>query len=139
MWIFTVNGFFTIIQDRKDANFVWLRARLREDIERNFPGIEVQEHPGADYLFRAKLPREQVAARVMELVMEANVTSHFKDVMIRTASKPEHGSRSAMLYGVWNAGAAMQPYAPYSKPPRPAPKPFTSSSKGGSRYGGSAG
>lgn len=118
MWIFTVNGFFTIIQDRKDPNYVWLRARLREDIERNFPGVEVTEHPGADYLFRAKLPREQVATRVMELVMENNVTSHFKDVMIRTASKPEHGSRSNMLYGVWNSGGAMQPYAPYSKTPR---------------------
>jgi hypothetical protein len=131
MWIFTVNGFFTIIQDRKDANYVWLRARLREDIERNFPGVEVQEHPGADYLYRAKLPREQVAQRVMELVMENNVTSHFKDVMIRTASKPVHGSRSKMLYGVWHSGADMQPYAPYSKMPRPAPKPITPS-KGGS-------
>jgi hypothetical protein len=130
MWIFTVNGFFTIIQDRKDANYVWLRARLREDIERNFPGVTVEEHPGADYLFRAKLPREQVAQRVMELVMENNVTSHFKDVMIRTASKPVHGSRSKMLYGVWHSGADMQPYAPYSKTPRPAPMPITPS-KGG--------
>jgi hypothetical protein len=118
MWIFTVNGFFTVIQDRKDPAFVWLRSRLREDIERNFPGVEVQEHPGADYLFRAKLPREQVAQRLFELAMENNVTSHFKDVMIRTASKPEFGSRSNMLYGVWNSGAAMQPYAPYSKVPR---------------------
>lgn len=118
MWIFTVNGFFTVIQDRKNPNYVWLRARLREDIERNFPGVTVTEHPGADYLFRAKLPREQVAQRVMELVMENNVTSHFKDVMIRTASKPQFGSRSSMLYGVWNSGAAMQPYAPYSRTPR---------------------
>jgi hypothetical protein len=136
MWLFTVNGFFTIIQDRKDANYVWLRARLREDIERNFPGVEVTEHPGADYLFRAKLPREQVAQRVMELVMENNVTSHFKDVMIRTASKPKHGSRSGMLYGVWNAGAAMQPIPPYSKTPRPEPKPFYSGGgKGGWKPG----
>jgi hypothetical protein len=132
MWIFTVNGFFTIIQDRKDANYVWLRARLREDIERNFPGVTAEEHPGADYLFRVKLPREQVAERLFELTMENNVTSHFKDVMIRTASKPVHGSRSSMLYGVWNAGAAMQPIPPYSKVPRPEPKPFTSTSKGGS-------
>jgi hypothetical protein len=42
MWIFTVNGFFTVIQDRKDPNYVWLRSRLREDIERNFPGVEVR-------------------------------------------------------------------------------------------------
>jgi hypothetical protein len=118
MWIFTVNGFFTVIQDRKDPSYVWLRARLREDIERNFPGVEVTEHPGADYLYRAKLPREQVAQRVMELVMENNVTSHFKDVMIRTAAKPKFGNRSTMLYGVWHAGADMQPYPPYSKNPR---------------------
>lgn len=126
MWIFTVNGFFTVIQDRKDANYVWLRARLREDIERNFPGVTAEEHPGADYLFRVKLPREQVAQRLFELTMENNVTSHFKDVMIRTASKPKYGSRSSMLYGVWNAGAAMQPIPPYGKIPRPEPKPVVS-------------
>lgn len=138
MWIFTVNGFFTVIQDRKDPAFVWLRSRLREDIERNFPGVEVTEHPGADYLFRAKLPREQVAQRLFELAMENNVTSHFKDVMIRTASKPEFGSRSSMLYGVWTAGAAMQPIAPYSKQPRVKQAwtpPKTGSTPGGGRYG----
>jgi hypothetical protein len=121
MWIFTVNGFFTVIQDRKDPNYVWLRSRLREDIERNFPGVTAQEHPGADYLYRVKLPREQVAQRLFELAMENNVTSHFKDVMIKTASKPEFGSRSQMLYGVWNAGAAMQPIPPYSKARRSKP------------------
>lgn len=125
MWIFTVNGFFTVIQDRKDPAYVWLRSRLREDIERNFPGVIAEEHPGADYLYRIKLPREQVAQRLFELAMENNVTSHFKDVMIRTASKPEFGNRSSMLYGVWNAGAAMQPIPPYSKNPRPKIQPKT--------------
>ena len=37
----------------------------------------------------------------------------------------EFGSRSAMLYGVWTAGGAMQPYAPYSRTPRSKVQPWT--------------
>jgi hypothetical protein len=40
--------------------------------------------------------------------------------MIRRAAKPKTGNRSSMMYAIWNAGAAMQPYAPYSRVPRSA-------------------
>lgn len=125
MWIFTVNGFFTFVVDRKDPDMVWLRSRLREDLERNFPGVTVEEHPGADYLFRAKITRAELADHMVRLIADADVTSHFKDEMIKRAAKPVHGNRSAMMYALWNAGAAMQPYAPYSKVPRPTPQPVT--------------
>jgi hypothetical protein len=123
MWIFTVNGFFTFVIDRKDPDYVWLRARLREDLERNFPGVKVDEHPGADYLFRARISRAELAEHMVRLIAEADVTSHFKDEMIRRAVKPVHGNRSQMMYALWNAGAAMQPYAPYSKTPRAKASP----------------
>jgi hypothetical protein len=125
MWIFTVNGFFTFVIDRKDPDMVWLRARLREDLERNFPGVTVEEHPGADYLFRAKISRADLAEHMVRLIAEADVTSHFKDEMIRRAAKPEFGNRSSMMYALWTAGAAMQPYAPYSKTPRAKVQPKT--------------
>jgi hypothetical protein len=49
------------------------------------------------------------------------------------------------MYAVWNGAAQWQPYAPYSKVPRPEPKPWTPPAKGTqgalfpdySRYGGS--
>jgi len=145
MWIFTEHGFFTFVVDRKDPSYVWLRARMREHLEDNFPGIEVTEHPGADYFFRAKVTRAYLAEQMSRLVMDANITSHFKDEMNRRAAKPRWGSISQVMYAVWNGAAQWQPYAPYSKVPRPEPKPFVPAAKGTqgalfpdySRYGGS--
>jgi len=125
MWIVTDKGFFSFVVDRKDPNYLWLRARLREDLERNFPGVEVTEHPGADYLFRAKVLRTDVAERIAQMVLDADITSHFKDVANQRSAKPVHGSRSRAMYAFWSAMAEVQPYAPYSKVPRPAPKPWT--------------
>jgi hypothetical protein len=124
MWIFTVRGFFTFVTDRKDHDYLWLRARMREHIEDNFPGVTAEAKPGADYLWRAKVKRADVAERIAELVMESTVDSHFKDVMIKTAAKPKTGNLSKVMYAVWNGAAEWQEYAPYSKIPRSAaPKP----------------
>ncbi|TXC45637.1 hypothetical protein, partial [Salmonella enterica] len=123
-------GFFSFVVDRKDSSQLWLRARVREDLARNFPDAEIIEKPGADYLFRAKVSKEAVAKRMAEMIMEADITGHFKDVAKQRSSTPTHGSRSSAYYAFWTAMAALQPYAPYSKTPRPAYQPPVS--KGGS-------
>jgi|GEM_PF-1655581 len=123
MWIVTEHGFFSFVVDRKDPTQVHLRARIREDLERNFPDAEVYEKPGADYLFRAKVSKADVAERMAELILTADITGHFKDEVNRRAARPEHGSRSSAMYAFWNGMAACQPYAPYSKVPRPKPLP----------------
>lgn len=127
MWIVTDVGFFSFVVDRKDPSYLWLRARVRADLELNFPGVEVTEHPGADYLFRAKVKRADVAARMSEMIMNADIQGHFKDVANRRSAKPTHGNRSTAYYAFWTAMAQLQPYAPYSKTPRPKPvvKPWS--------------
>jgi len=134
MWIFTEHGFITFVVDRKDSNYVWLRARMREHLEENFPGIEVTEHPGADYYFRAKVTKTYLAEQMTRLIMDANITSHFKDEMNRRAAKPRWGSISQVMYAVWNGAAQWQPYAPYSKVPRPEPKPFVAKGTQGALF-----
>ncbi|HEX8321680.1 hypothetical protein [Longimicrobium sp.] len=127
MWVVTEHGFFTFVTDRKDPEYLWLRARVREDLEGNFPGITVEQHPGADYLWRAKVKRTDVAERIAQMVMDGRITSHFKDEALRKAPKTKFGSRHNAYYGFWTAMAALQDYAPYSKSPRgvaPA-KPWT--------------
>lgn len=118
MWIVTERGFFTFVTDRKDPNYLWLRARMREHIEDNFPGVTAEMKPGADYLFRAKVKRIDVAQRIAELVLESRITSHFKDVFIKTAAKPKTGSLSNAMYAFWRGAAEWQPYRPYSRIPR---------------------
>lgn len=130
MWIVTDKGFFSFVVDRKDPNYLWLRARVREDLARNFPDAEIIEKPGADYLFRAKVLRTEVAARMSQMIMEADITGHFKDVANRRSAQPTHGNRSSAYYAFWTAMAALQPYAPYSKTPRPKAKPWTPPKRG---------
>lgn len=127
MWIVTEYGFFTFVTDRKNPDYLWLRARVREDLERNFPGVKVTEHPGADYLFRAKVLRKDVADRIAQMVLDGRITSHFKDEALKKAAPTQHGNRRSAYYGFWTDMAALQPYAPYSKTPRPKPvaKPWT--------------
>lgn len=98
---------------------------MREHIEDNFPGVTAEAKPGADYLWRARVKREDVAMRIAELVLESSVTSHFKDVMIKKAKAPKRGSLSEVMYAVWNGAAKWQDYAPYSKVPRGQEPKFT--------------
>lgn len=106
--------------DKKDPTQVWLRARMREHLEDNFPGLEVTEHPGADYYFRAKVSKAWLAEQMTRLITDADITSHFKDVMAQRAAKPKFGTISEVMYSVWNGAAKWQPFAPYSKTPRSA-------------------
>jgi hypothetical protein len=125
MWIVTDKGFFSFVVDRKDPTMLWLRARVREDLARNFPDAEIVEKPGSDYVFRAKVSKADVAARMSQMIMEADITGHFKDVAKARSAKPTHGDRGSAYYAFWTAMAKLQPYAPYSKTPRDEERKYT--------------
>jgi len=71
MWIFKNDAFVSIVQDRDMDDQVWVRGRIRGDVER-FMGkgydLEVIETNDADYRFRACVPKADAAARAMEAV-----------------------------------------------------------------------
>jgi hypothetical protein len=126
MWIVTDKGFFSFVVDRKDPTMLWLRARVREDLVRNFPDAKVIEKPGSDYVFRAKVSKADVAARMAEMIMNSDITGHFKDVAKSRSAKPEYGDRGRAYYAFWNAMAELQPYRPYSKTHRSQEKTWSS-------------
>ena len=70
MWIFLSDAFLSVVADKDDPSGprLLVRARRQGDIERVFPETEVASTPGADYRFRAWLPRERVAAVLTQLV-----------------------------------------------------------------------
>lgn len=87
MWLMLNTGFLSIVQpsDRDLAQFapagddlLLVRARARGHIEAAFPAAEVLEVKGRDYLFRAFVPRAQVAAKAAELVTAIDY-GNFKD------------------------------------------------------------
>lgn len=61
MWVYLTDALLSIVAHREQPEALLVRARFPGDIERVFPAARVTETPGADYRFRATLPREAVA------------------------------------------------------------------------------
>lgn len=80
MWIFLSDAFLSVVADKADptGERLLVRARRSGDIERVFPEAEVFSVTGADYAFRAWLPRQRVADAVQERV-QSLAYSNFKD------------------------------------------------------------
>ena len=68
MWIFLNEAFLSIVDKGGDGTTLLVRARRRGEIEKVFPGILVQETPGNDYRFRARIPRDQVAKAIASAI-----------------------------------------------------------------------
>lgn len=119
MWVVSQSGFISLVQDRKDHSKVWIRARIKEDIAQMFPeyAADIITMPGADYLFRLIVPKEVASMAMWNAVADIDYDSHAKEVMNRR-SHPVKG-RMGAYYAIWRAMAALQPFAPYSKYPRP--------------------
>lgn len=69
MWIVFNDSFLSIVQKPGDRDHLTVRARLRGDIEAVFPDAAVIEGAGTDYRFRARIPRQEVAAALSRRVM----------------------------------------------------------------------
>jgi hypothetical protein len=67
MWIFTKDGFASIVADETNPEFLLARGRIRGDLEKLFHGCKVEVTPEKDYRFRTHVTREAVAARLAEL------------------------------------------------------------------------
>jgi hypothetical protein len=68
MWIFLTDAMLSIVDKGGDGSTLLVRARRREDISRVFPDAQIQKGGGTDYLFRARIDREEVALRLAEAV-----------------------------------------------------------------------
>lgn len=64
MWIMLNNAFLSIVSPSARSPTLDVRARVKGDIERVFPGAKVICLPNRDYAFRAHLPRNEVAAAI---------------------------------------------------------------------------
>lgn len=145
MWIFTDKGYVSLVVDKHDSDMLQVRARVKEDITRNFPGADVYAHDGADYRYRARVKRAEVALVMAQQVMDMDYTGHFKDVALRRTGEgvvgvgsPGTTSRHTAYYAVWSAMGKLQDYAPYSKYPR-GQEPKWSGTSGSYYNGGSLG
>lgn len=58
MWIFTTSGFYSITQDRDTPSMLWVKARVKGDLEKlGVNKRRICHTVGTDYAYRAKVDR----------------------------------------------------------------------------------
>jgi hypothetical protein len=101
MWLFTTDGFLSIVAKGCKRDQLMVRARARPDIKRAFPKAKItQTPPPADYAYRAIVSRKEIAAYLVEMVATIDY-SNFKDTV-------RNGGRHQAYLRVWNAMFAYQ-------------------------------
>lgn len=106
MWVFLNNAFLSIVDKAEDKSKLVVRARRKGHIEAVFPGVMVTRNPSGDYLYRAFIDREAVAAAMQQAVMGItypNFKNSIKDNVHHNAA-----------HKVWDVMAKTQEVPPYS-------------------------
>jgi len=108
MWVMTTEGFFSAVEDREDANAVFVRARVRGDAEQLAVAVggSVLETPGADYRFRVRMAKADWARYIAACATEIDYDNFKNTVAAR------QGAPRARVYGeVWGALRQLQSQA----------------------------
>lgn len=101
MWLCLNDAFFSLVSKDCARDEVLVRARRKGDIEKVFPGAVARCSEATDYLYRAAVKRDEVAAALAREV--ARITyPNFKD-----AVKDDDLHRAYLR--VWAAMADLQP------------------------------
>jgi hypothetical protein len=107
MWLYTQHGFYAIVEDRYDPEYLWVRARQRRDMEilvRDFMDESVKtdeiiHNEDADYPYRLKLPRLIVTTALWNMM---NVIDY--DSLKKSLSRDSEMLRRYGMYeDVWEA------------------------------------
>ncbi len=101
MWIFTLDGFFSAVQDKNDAGRIMVRSRLKEDLENllarlSMPETEILAWTGTDYAYRVFIPR-QAWRGYLETMSDGLNYTNFKAAAV---DHQDH-ARSQAYYSVW--------------------------------------
>ena len=108
MWICTSNGFLSVVANRDDKSTLLVRARLAGHIESAFPDAKIFYKTGSDYLYRALIPREEVAQVIAKQITDINY-DNFKNSV---KNRPYHDA----LLGMWTIMYRLQDaFAPKAK------------------------
>jgi len=99
VYLLSKDGILSIVAHRTKPGMLMVRSVAREDIAQFWPRARIVEMSEADYRFRTTLPREEVAARIAQAVLEID----YEKV------KPSVGKDREHTYlEVWSAMMSLQ-------------------------------
>jgi hypothetical protein len=100
MWLFTVDGFFSVVSKGCRPDQLMVRARVRADLARAFPKAKITTSQSTDYRFRVVVTRKAVTALLARTVDKLTY-ANFKDTV-------KDAGRHQAYMRVWNAMFALQ-------------------------------
>jgi hypothetical protein len=106
MWLFTTQGFYSVVAHRRDPERLIVRARAREDLEAlraEIPELRIFSDPDADYRWRAIVSRAEWVAAVAQLAADVDY-DNFKSAV---AARQGRG-RERLYHRVWAALQELQ-------------------------------
>lgn len=106
MWVFLNNAFLSIVDKAPNPAQLVVRARREGHIQAVFPDAEVIRNGSGDYLWRAFIDREAVAAAMQKAVMDITY-SNFKN----SIRDNKHHTAASQVWGIM---AKTQEEPPYS-------------------------
>lgn len=113
-WIFTKEGFFSLVQHRDDPDVLMVRARVESDLYDLAKFVDVSpkviETKSGDYRWRMDFKREVLANALYASVMDIDYTTSVKTAL----DKGEPKRHSAMM-GVWTAMMRLQEGGRYNR------------------------
>lgn len=109
VWIFKNDAFVSLVEDRDDEDYLWVRGRIPGDVERflgltGAEGFSVERTPNADYLFRLKVPRDVVAMAIVDGAKCIDYPNFKNSIPTGKAGDRRHD----FYLKVWNAMMAYQ-------------------------------
>ncbi len=111
MWLFTIHGFYSIVQKTDDTFHI--RSRHKRDLMnlRELAGLEAaveKSYPGSDYPWRIIATRGQKDAAVEALGRDIEY-SNFKSAVGR---EPDQAGKLSAYHEVWSVMRQTQPLKP---------------------------
>jgi hypothetical protein len=100
MWLFLIDGFYSVVQDKDDTNTLLVRARDEDDALRmadRLGHVVIEHTPDRDYAYRMRVPRAQFSGLMEEEVQDLSYTNFKNEVHER------RGFARSLIYGrVWS-------------------------------------
>lgn len=101
MWLFAKHGFFSIVMDRDNPDYLLVRARIKGDIENYWPDAEIKFTPENDYAYRASIPVNDVAMVLCQMVFDIDYDNYKANIY-------DQHRRSYRYADVWQTMALLQ-------------------------------
>ena len=138
MWLITTFGYFSIVQKNSDKgrDTLTVRARVRKDLEllksKYVPGLsEIEKSGGADYPYRAKATREEIAGAFWQAIMDMDY-SNFKAEVARELGHKREDAYTEVWMALRKLQALDSPSQPLAGPTAASPSPSAVASRASS-------